>query len=127
KSVPDETKDHEITPIQTKEPVFFPDPSNGNKCKCVHSDEVLYPFASPFTRERPQVALLVRSPKFVFLSCWFVVKAPLVEKFQDGVANIIDVLQRRFSVNRQRENFFHRGFGVSVHPCPIPMRSTRFS
>jgi len=36
KSVPDKTKNHNITPIQTKESVFFSDPSDGDKCKCVH-------------------------------------------------------------------------------------------
>ena len=37
KDVPDEAKDHDITPIQTEEPVFFPDPRDGDKCECVHS------------------------------------------------------------------------------------------
>ena len=36
KGVPDETKDHEITPIQTEEPIFLPDPGDGDKCECVH-------------------------------------------------------------------------------------------
>ena len=34
------------------------------------------------------------------------------EKFQDGVANIIDIFQRQFAIDRQRQNFFHYGFGV---------------
>src|SRR5437773_1623263 len=36
KSVPDEAKDHEITPIEAKKSVFFSDPSDSNKCERVH-------------------------------------------------------------------------------------------
>src|SRR5262249_2818721 len=36
KSVPDETQYHEITPIEAKKPVFFSDPSDCDKCECVH-------------------------------------------------------------------------------------------
>jgi hypothetical protein len=34
--VPNEAKDHEITPIQAKESVFFADPGESNNCDCVH-------------------------------------------------------------------------------------------
>lgn len=36
KGVRNETKDHEITPIQTEEPVFLPDPGDGDDGKCIH-------------------------------------------------------------------------------------------
>src|SRR5439155_11151960 len=36
KGVPNEAKDHEITPIQTKESVFLPDPGDSDKCEYVH-------------------------------------------------------------------------------------------
>ena len=36
KSVPYEAQNHEITPIEAKKPVFFSDPSNSDKCECVH-------------------------------------------------------------------------------------------
>jgi hypothetical protein len=36
KSISNETKDHEVTPIQSKKSVFFPDPGNSDECKCVH-------------------------------------------------------------------------------------------
>jgi hypothetical protein len=36
KSVPNETKDHEITPIQTEKAVFLPDPGDSNNCEYVH-------------------------------------------------------------------------------------------
>jgi hypothetical protein len=36
KSAPNETKDHEVTPIQPEKSVFLPDPGNGDECKCVH-------------------------------------------------------------------------------------------
>jgi len=41
KSVPDKTENHDITPIQTKEPVFFSNPSDGNKSEHVHSNVVV--------------------------------------------------------------------------------------
>src|SRR6266576_6964152 len=36
KSAPNETKDHEVTPIQSKKSVFLPDPGNSDECKCIH-------------------------------------------------------------------------------------------
>jgi hypothetical protein len=36
KKVPDEAKNHDITPIQTEEAVFFPDPSDGDECEHIH-------------------------------------------------------------------------------------------
>jgi hypothetical protein len=36
KGVPNETKDHEITPIKTEEPIFLSDPGDSNKCEHVH-------------------------------------------------------------------------------------------
>jgi hypothetical protein len=35
-SVPDKAEHDEITPIQTEESVFFPDPRDSDKCECVH-------------------------------------------------------------------------------------------
>src|SRR5438067_3691568 len=48
KSVPDETEDHEITPIEAKKPVLFADPGDCDKCEGVHSIGVfnLSPFIS---------------------------------------------------------------------------------
>src|ERR1700730_2922231 len=40
KSVPNETENHEITPIETEKPVFLPDPRDSNECECVHSNAV---------------------------------------------------------------------------------------
>src|SRR5438067_2163189 len=35
-SVPDQTKDNEITPVEAKEPIFLPDPGDSNDCKYIH-------------------------------------------------------------------------------------------
>ena len=37
KSVSNEAQNHEVTPIETENPVFFPDPGDCDKCECVHS------------------------------------------------------------------------------------------
>jgi hypothetical protein len=45
KSVPYEAEDHEITPIETKEAVFFTYPGDSNNCQCVHkqlTDSAIY-------------------------------------------------------------------------------------
>jgi hypothetical protein len=36
KNVPDEAKNHDITPIQTDEPVLFPDPRDSDECERIH-------------------------------------------------------------------------------------------
>jgi len=36
KSVPDKAKDHEVTPIETEESIFFPDPRNSDECEHIH-------------------------------------------------------------------------------------------
>src|SRR6516162_8265263 len=36
KSVPDEAKNHEITPIEAEKSVFFSDPRDSDECECVH-------------------------------------------------------------------------------------------
>jgi hypothetical protein len=53
KSVPNKTEDHEITPIQSKKPVFFSDPGNSDECNCVHKARNFFtvsPLASQATR-----------------------------------------------------------------------------
>jgi hypothetical protein len=42
KSVSNEAKDHEITPIQTKKSVLLPDPGDSDECKCVHRQLILF-------------------------------------------------------------------------------------
>jgi hypothetical protein len=44
KSVPDKAENHQVTPVQAKESVFFADPGDSDKCECVHRQSTCLAF-----------------------------------------------------------------------------------